>query len=115
MTPEVLFKKGRLSVDLTSQGPIDLTDQDPVIVELYLQWLDSRMLPPTTDVGVNGQYLCLYVLGEKLLHGAFQNVVLDALIDACKTQDQWISGSSIGILYQETASGSPMRRLMVDM
>jgi len=94
--------------------PVDLTDEDSTIVEIYLKWLYSHNLPTDFGSGFH-QIFLLYVLGEKLMHCTFQDAVLRGLIETCESLQSVPNGSTIKILYNGTTAGSPARQLMVDM
>jgi hypothetical protein len=57
----------------------------------------------------------LYVFGERVMDGLFQDAIISALIDHCTRTNKTVSLSLVRIIYQGTTSSSPARRLMVDV
>jgi hypothetical protein len=100
--------------------PIDLTDEDPAIVEVYIKWLYSDNLAVNVAEGETAanddtRKLRLYVLGEKLMHKAFQDAVLRVFVHGCRARRMYPTGHMISLLYDGTTAASPTRRLVVDM
>lgn len=104
--------------------PIDLTDENPDIADVYFSWLYSRTLR-VSEKWESLKYAQLYVFGEKLMHSEFQNDVIDAMIryfvemgahkDPGPVNITMIPGPrGITTIYEGTIQGSPARRLMVD-
>ncbi|USP73218.1 hypothetical protein yc1106_00492 [Curvularia clavata] len=109
-----------------SRPPIDLTDEDPAIFEIYVHWLYFRVLPTTAEdldnTEVDFEFCTLskcYVLGEKLMDTAFKNAIIDAFTEA-KFETPHLDLPSPGvipvtIIYDGTPKNSPARRLMIKM
>lgn len=94
--------------------PIDLTDEDPAIIEICFKWLYSHNLPVTDEID-HVQYSHLYVLGKKLMHKAFQDAVLEDHLEVCDAQDEWPTGNAVRIIYDGTTAEAPTRRFLVDI
>lgn len=104
--------------------PIDLTDENPDIADVYFSWLYSRILR-VSEKWESLKYAQLYVFGEKLMHCEFQNDVINAMIRYFVGMDTRKDSGSVNItiipgaraittIYEGTIQGSPARRLMVD-
>jgi hypothetical protein len=106
--------------------PIDLTDEDPKYFGMYVQWLYTGKVsvPRITYIDNGGTKVetpsskalaRTYVLGARLVDSAFQNAILQAIMD-CADEDHCSPGlSDIGIIYAGTVALSPARKLMVDI
>lgn len=106
-------------------GDIDLTDEDPVIFGIYLNWVYCKTLPTIiTGDGTDGpgEYDTLsecYVMGERLFDIDFKNDVMDAFVEAMHRHPFDCHRSSrtgpVDIIYGGTPEGSPARRLIVEL
>jgi hypothetical protein len=107
--------------------PIDLSDEDPKIFQFYVQWLYSGTVAIQTRFINNSDAeggLCgivdkcslieSYLLGEKLMDTAFQNAVMQGLIQCVKREESYPINSVIKRVYERTTTKSPLRRLLVD-
>jgi hypothetical protein len=94
-----------------STKPIDLSDVSAWNFEKYSQWLYTRNVP---EDWIN-YVASLYVFGERVMDGLFQDAIISALIDHCTRTNKTVSLSLVRIIYQGTTSSSPARRLMVDV
>jgi hypothetical protein len=94
--------------------PIDLTAEDPALVELYLAWLYSGRIVETKQ-DKDMLFCRLYVLGEMLMHAEFQNAVLDMLVENCQRTKTSPRPAAVEIIYAGTAEGSPAHQLLADM
>ena len=95
--------------------PIDMSDVNLTIFEGYCAWLY------TGNVLYHGKYqrylylACLYVVGERLMDTAFQDVIGAAFISRQKHINNRFPGNTmIQTNYASTFENSPARRLMVD-
>lgn len=110
----------------SKQRSIHLEDEDADTFELYLHWLYRGTLPVRINepglVG-NSEYLQMskaYVLGDKLQDGDFKDVIIDAIIDKCKSiasdGRKWFPvGPVLRCIYDNTPTSSEARRLLVDI
>jgi hypothetical protein len=108
------------------QRTINLPDDEPKILKLYIHWLYYGTLPVFCDepglLG-NSEYLDLvkaYVLADKLLDTRFQDTAIDAIIEkSCsnaKDGARWYPvGEVIEYAYRNTTESAPVRELLVDM
>jgi hypothetical protein len=115
MLESVAFFRNAMKTEWTNgdtKKPIDLSNQDPVTVEIYLNWIYFRHIPETDDYLL----LCrLYVLGNELIHDQFQNAVLDTIIETVVRIKKLSGSPAVHLIYDGTDEGSPARRLFVDM
>jgi hypothetical protein len=110
----------------SKQRSIHLKDDDADTFELYLHWLYRGTLPVRINepglVG-NSEYLQMakaYVLGDKLQDGDFKDVIIDAIIDKCKSiasdgRNWFPVGPVLRCIYDNTPTSSKARRLLVDI
>lgn len=64
---------------------------------------------------IDGLHLArCYVLGEKLMDVAFQNAVMDAILDRAMREDLYPSSGFTRIIFQGTTKSSPARKVLVD-
>jgi hypothetical protein len=105
---------------------IKFEDEDPDVFQLYLHWLYRGTLPVRIDEPGqegNAEYLQLAkacVLGDKLQDGDFQDVIIDAIVDKCKSEASdgrtWFPvGPVIQQVYDNTLESSKARRLLTDL
>ena len=118
--------KPEWSGSLPIRPPIDLTDEDPAIFEIYLHWLYFSALPTKAEGQGNAELdveFCTlskcYVLGEKLMAIGFKNTIIVAFTEA-KYEPPRLSHPCPGelpvtIIYKETPENSPARKLLVEM
>ena len=103
-----------------------LEEEDPESFQLYLHWLYRRTLPTRIDepgYSGNAEYLQLakaYILRDRLQDGSFQDVILDAIVNKCRTRandgSTWFPvGPVIEHIYQNTTDSSKARRLLTDL
>jgi hypothetical protein len=115
MLENVAFFRNAMKTEWTNgdtKKPIDLSNQDPVTVETYLNWIYFSHFPETNDYLL----LCrLYVLGNELIHDQFQNAVLDTIIETIVCSTSLPGSSAVHLIYNGTDEGSPARRLFVDI
>ena len=98
---------------------VTLPDDNPDSVYAYIQWLYGRKLfvKTTNNQGepIFEPLATLYVLGEKLLDGDFQDNVLSKLFAPTFAEDSfWPGDKATSIIYRGTPPSSPARRLFVD-
>lgn len=110
---------------------IKLTAETPELMAHYLDWVYTTELPSgktaffstTTDQKVAAYNLLaeLYVLGERRLDSAFRNAVTAEIVRLRPSQfglhdcQLFQQGKMVNTIYQSTPTGSPARRLMVDL
>ncbi|KAJ0414044.1 hypothetical protein BJY00DRAFT_295821 [Aspergillus carlsbadensis] len=110
----------------SSQRTIQLPDDEPSTVALYVHWLYYRTLPVFCDepgLPGNAEYLDLvkaYVFGDKILDTTFQNAIIDAMIEksGSKARDgaSWYPvGEVLEYAYNNIAEPAPILELLVDM
>ncbi|KAF2242157.1 hypothetical protein BU26DRAFT_405911, partial [Trematosphaeria pertusa] len=89
---------------------VQLTDVDPAVFKAYMQWLYTKKVAQ-----IDGLHLArCYVLGEKLMDVAFQNAVMDAILDRAMREDLYPSSGFTRIIFQGTTKSSPARKVLVD-
>ncbi|EUC39650.1 hypothetical protein COCMIDRAFT_41860 [Bipolaris oryzae ATCC 44560] len=97
--------------------PIDLSGEDPKVVESYCQWLYSGKIVRHGNSKSISKSMCrLFVLGESLMDRPFKNAVLDSMMDGIHSKPKFhATREGVKIIYEGTPKGSPARRLLVDM
>ena len=104
-----------------SGGKVCLTDHDPSLFNVYLQFLYTSKIHSSAadDVKENGEdrewdrLIGLYLMGDHFVDAKLMNASVDAMIDKWKTGKRWPLGYAHRI-YENTMTGSPLRRLIVD-
>jgi hypothetical protein len=122
------WKHGRADWKHGREDCIPLPDDDPSIVDLYLQWAYSGRIfsRQSADGGGpgNGEEFDLlidgFVFGEKVQNGDFKDAVVDALVKSFAVPDKkgqhWCPAAPwVERAYAGTPKGSPLRRLLVAM
>lgn len=108
---------------------VELPEDDPDVFTIYVSWLYWNQIPtiPTCESGQDdSEFLHLiqtYIFGDKIQDMAFQNTIVDAIIE--KNRDSVRQGlpskqsipspACVRLAYDNTLSGSPLRRLLVDL
>ena len=96
--------------------PIDLSEQNPLAFERYVQWLYSNTLSPYKSENRDLEQLArMYVIGEALMDTTFQEVVIKIIIHLYSAEQRTMSLSMLRIIYEGTTPGSPARELMADI
>ncbi|KAH7341159.1 hypothetical protein BKA66DRAFT_434772, partial [Pyrenochaeta sp. MPI-SDFR-AT-0127] len=96
--------------------PIDLSAEDPAVFETYAQYLYTHKVVFKGSAGNSFNHVAaLYVLGGFLKDVSFQNFITGALIRHCNATQRFPPETAVEIIYQGTTSGSPFRRLLVDI
>ncbi|KAL3443961.1 hypothetical protein BJX65DRAFT_284423 [Aspergillus insuetus] len=110
----------------SSRRTIQLPEDEPSVVALYVHWLYYRTLPVFCDepgLPGNTEYLDLvkaYVFGDKILDTRFQNSIIDAMVAKSRSRaqdgDQWYPvGEVIEYAYHNLDEPAPILELLVDM
>jgi hypothetical protein len=110
----------------SSQRTIQLPEDEPSVVALYVHWLYYRTLPVFCDepgLPGNTEYLDLvkgYVFGDKILDKRFQNAIIDAMVEKSRSRaqdgDRWYPvGDVIEYAYNNLAEPAPILELLLDM
>ncbi|RAK77502.1 BTB/POZ domain-containing protein [Aspergillus fijiensis CBS 313.89] len=110
----------------SAQRTIQLRDDEPEIVALYIHWLYCGKLAVCCgEPGriPNSEYLDLvkaYVLGDKILDTLFQDAIVDAIVESRRStgQDETSSypfGEALEYAYNRLAETAPILELFVDM
>jgi hypothetical protein len=106
---------------------ITLPDDDPGVVDLYIQWIYSGRIfsRQSADGGPgDGKEFDLlidgFVFGERVQNGDFKDAVVDALIKSFAVPDKkgqrWCPAAPwVDRAYAGTPEGSPLRKLLVAM
>lgn len=93
---------------------LTFTDTSEEVFGIFVQWLytqtiqDSKAQLPSRELLFE-----LWILADKILVPALQNQTIEAL-NELRITTSIIEISDIRHVYQNTASGSPLRRLLVD-
>jgi len=107
-----------------SNRTISLPDDDPGVFQMYAALTYSGVVTPKDWLIKFGDLVKIYVLAEKLQDVWAKNHIIDAMHNriAKKLLEKSISleeackdGGWLDILYEGTPSGSPARRLVVDL
>ena len=105
---------------------IELPEELPGTFTIYVSWLYRSQIPTIPKrLGEPSEFLRLvqaYVFGDKIQARAFQNKIIDAIIE--KNKDIGAVGLSskgaipsltcVQVAYKNTLPGSPLRKLLVD-
>jgi hypothetical protein len=89
--------------------PILLLDTRPVHFGMYAQWLYSKQLPTFCDAEAYNLLAGLYILGERIIDKAFQEVVLSATTRAAQP-----CLATARIIYNNTIETSPARSVVLE-
>jgi hypothetical protein len=121
------FFKAATKLEWKSTEPrtIDLSDEDPKVFRMYLQWLYTQkvaFLAPTGKTNDGEAYhvsaeplIDSYLIGEKLIDPTYQNAVIKALMRGIHEKFvQFPSDEIIRHAYQYTTQRSPLRKRLVD-
>ncbi|KAF2869130.1 hypothetical protein BDV95DRAFT_453386, partial [Massariosphaeria phaeospora] len=91
-------------------------DDDPAVVEAYIQYLYTRQVAFPSVAHDNWTYLAsLYVLGEKFIDISFKNAVIDTMLDYHEERSSFPPYKAVKIIYEGTPLFSPARKLVLDM
>lgn len=106
---------------------IDLRDQDVEIFKIYVNWLYTSQVsvesdPAETVKPTGAKYTQLahsYALGEHLCDTDFQDSVINSIIGYSRIKNTANNSSypgpqTINVIYNNTVTNSPARRLVVD-
>ncbi|KAF2851136.1 hypothetical protein T440DRAFT_507469 [Plenodomus tracheiphilus IPT5] len=136
------FFQAATKPEWSGQGkkPIDLSDDDPKIFALYVQWLYTGIVAVKTmqedsdaeasdeedverfekgsdemdDLDISKRCLVkCYILGEKLMDAVYRDAIMDILLSICFVEIP--DANTIRIAYGGTPVASPLRKLMVDV
>lgn len=110
------FFRSAVKKDWLVDGTIALPIDDPTVVHCYLHFLYSSAVPANFYEALAE----LYVFGEKIMDVDFKNAVIGAIIRETRKPETdghcyFPTGDVVDILYAGTSSGSPARKLMVDL
>lgn len=112
--------------------PIDLTDEDPSLVEHYVGWKDTRNIatrrrPQWVSQQERSQPECkqetvldtellalCYGLGERLEDSRYRNAILCVLRYFVAEEGFFPSDYAVATIYKHTCRDSPARKMMVD-
>lgn len=107
---------------------IELPEDRPEIFAIYMTWLYQKQIATVRSFRPDGttEFLHLvqaYIFGDKIQAKAFQNVIINAIIEKKRDSDRegldWFQGipdpDCVDIAYENTHPHSPLRRLMLDM
>lgn len=99
---------------------IKLPEDDPEVFSVYQQWLYDGLIHTGSDTLFpqnDDEYEALvkaYILGEKLMDPEFKDSITDAIKDKFRCLSRFDTGLTT-LVFNETPSGSPLRRLWVDI
>jgi hypothetical protein len=97
---------------------VRLEQEDPEIMQIYLNWLYRGTLPVRHDEQGSGEYMELaqaYVLGDQLQDNDFTDAVIDAIIDKYQYYNVWPGYNTVSYIFDNTADSAKARRLLVDI
>ncbi|CZT23336.1 uncharacterized protein RCC_09048 [Ramularia collo-cygni] len=97
-------------------GTISLPVDDPKIIRFYLHFLYASEVPETSFPGL----AALYVYGERVVDLRFKDTIIKTIISMSRHsgkdgQCYWPVTDAVDCIYAGTLSGSPGRRLLVDI
>ncbi|KAI4132095.1 MAG: hypothetical protein LQ347_002704 [Umbilicaria vellea] len=97
---------------------VRLPTEKPKIVELYLQWLYTFVLPypKLKPRGVWENLVELYLLGEKVQDQTLKNMIIDIFVTGWKYTSgcRWLSYAHTR-LSEDAADNTSLRRLVIDL
>lgn len=99
-----------------AQPTVDLTDEDPEIFKIYMEFLYGDLVHINVKADRNAEYKTLfkaYVFGEKIMSNNFQNAVMSAIIKF-KATGKFPDFHLAPIVYRGTPANSPLRKLLLD-
>ena len=106
----------------SSERCIALPEDDPEIVERFMQWLYFKSLGLTKGISPETceerywQLANMNTLADKFDVGLLKNSIIDEFFAESKQPDSWIPGPlAIGYIYENTTESSSLRKLMVDI
>lgn len=107
----------------SSQRTIQLPDDEPGIIKLYIHWLYCGTLPVICGKPYGKEYTFLvkaYILGDKLLDTKFQNAAINAIVERSVTPYKdgiWYypCGSLMTYVYDNSNESDRIRDLFVDL
>lgn len=100
-----------------AQPTVDLTDEDPKIFKIYLEFLYGHVVHFDEKTHRYGEYETLfkaYVFGEKIMSDDFQNAVISAIIKF-KAIGNCPAFQLAAMVYRGTPANSPLRKLLLDI
>ncbi|OQO14487.1 hypothetical protein B0A48_01365 [Cryoendolithus antarcticus] len=111
----VYFASARSQAWSKDGEPIDLTDEDPDVFEAYLRYvyLGEPRLQFEEDSWFQ-VHAALYVLADKLGDLKTANFIID-WIAKCSERSSIPEASEARYVYDHTAEGSHLRRILIDM
>jgi hypothetical protein len=107
-----------------SSRVIPLPEDEPALFSVYQHWLynglihTSRQGMSTSAAESDEEYELLveaYILGEKILDVAFKNSVMDAIVEKVGQVEGTFNKKLTSLVWDNTPSASPLRRLWVDV
>ncbi|KAK2754522.1 hypothetical protein FQN54_006923 [Arachnomyces sp. PD_36] len=97
-----------------------LPNHDPEALQLYMQWLYTKMLPVKTEDPSDDEFLLLakaVVLGDMFQDSDFENTAVDAILD--KSRSSRLEGPTlaptVSYIYENTINECKARKLLVDI
>lgn len=104
------------------RGPflIYLADYDPIVFELFVNWLYRKTLPALdehSEVRAKeqvGHYITLYLMAESWSIAPLKNLIIDTIKARQTCNNGWFPTDLIKRIYAATPKGSPFRRYIVD-
>jgi hypothetical protein len=97
-----------------------LLDDEPAVFKVYQQWLYSGLIhtrEPKTDSDFDEEYQLLakaYIFGERIVDLDFKDCVADALVEKLDPIERF-DPHLTNLIFDNTPSGSPLRRLWMDI
>lgn len=93
---------------------VTLTEEDPSAFKLFVLWLYKGCLFEYTKAStLNAFTVQAWVMGDKLGAPAFQNCIMEEIL--ADGHDLIHDPEVIRYIYDNTAKGSPLRKVTVDM
>jgi hypothetical protein len=94
---------------------IDLDDVEPEVFDIFVQWLYTSELHKHGSNLPRGDLLIkLWVLADRLMIQKLQNTAICAIEHKVMKEDLVVRTDQVKYIYENTVSGSPLRRLIVD-
>ncbi|KAI8939605.1 hypothetical protein NX059_003368 [Plenodomus lindquistii] len=114
------FFRAALKKEWTARrkGPIKLSDEDPDLFEMYVQWLYSQKVSiKSSHPGYHNVLFSLvqsHILGARLLDPKYQNAVMKALILYADETRMYPHDGILRYAYDNTLPSSPLRMILID-
>ncbi|KAF2849341.1 hypothetical protein T440DRAFT_399272 [Plenodomus tracheiphilus IPT5] len=99
--------------------PIDLTDVNPDLFELYVQWLYSKKVSIQAILNEENEapvsvLVKSYILGARLADSKYQKATMKTLFLYAHKTETYPDEQTMRLAYRYTLSFDPLRKLLID-